>query len=86
MPRCPASHPVPVPWLSYNIHYAITANYANWRLSSDNYPLNLPGGGSMHGDWIYGWTRSILEKIVDNCVRVNADCHTNIISATEELF
>jgi hypothetical protein len=53
---CPASHPVALPELSYNIIFPIPAgrNTKNWRLSSDNYEGGQ-GGYSMHGDWINGW-------------------------------
>lgn len=53
---CPASHPVPLPEISYVMHFPIPAgrNTSNWRLSSDNY-AGGQGGYSMHGDWINGW-------------------------------
>ena len=53
---CPASHPVPLPEITYVMHFPIPAgrNTSNWRLSSDNY-VGGQGGNSMHGDWINGW-------------------------------
>lgn len=52
---CPASHPVPLPTISYIVHFPIPAgrNTSNWRLSSDNYIGQ--GGNSIHADWINGW-------------------------------
>lgn len=53
---CPSSHPVPLPEISYVMHFPVPPgrDTSNWRLSSDNYS-DGPGGYSMHGDWINGW-------------------------------
>lgn len=57
---CPASHPVPLPEITYILHFPIPSgrNTSNWRLSSDNY-VGGQGGNSMHGDWINGWDPSL---------------------------
>jgi hypothetical protein len=74
---CPETHPVPIPVISFNVHYQIPYNgaTANWRLSSDLYATSSPGGYSGHGDWINGWEQEYLETIVNNCIRKARDCH-----------
>ena len=78
---CPPSHPVPVPWVSFNLHYkpTPTSRPENWRFSSDNYALTLPGGGSVHGDWAFGWRPEFMTLMVKNCIRKNVDCHTDLL-------
>ena len=78
---CPASHPIPVPWLSFNVHYEVDENNRpeNWRLSSDNYAHDKPGGGSSHGDFIFGWDPDIFLRVLNNCIRKANDCHTNLL-------
>lgn len=68
---CPASHPVHLPEISYHIEYKIeNANDPlHWRLSSDMYGTDKPGGYSMHADWINGWDRDTLERWVQECIR-----------------
>lgn len=81
---CPATHPVVLPQLQYNIDWSIKslggrANMPNMRLSSDNYPLSLPGGMSGHGDWVNGWNPTIMNMVVSRCLRTASDCHNNTI-------
>ena len=51
---CPASHPVPIPSISFIILYPVTGNdTSTWRLSSD---INgSVAGTSGHADWMDGW-------------------------------
>lgn len=78
---CPATHPVPIPHVSFNVHYKVTASSRpeNWRLSSDTYSLGTPAGRSMHGDWVNGWQQPFLSTIVVNCVRAAVDCHAHLL-------
>ncbi|WP_084360394.1 DUF1996 domain-containing protein [Hydrogenophaga palleronii] len=57
---CPASHPVPLPVISYVMHFPIPPgrDTSNWRLSSDNY-VGGQGGYSIHADWINGWVENL---------------------------
>ena len=83
--HCPASHPVPVVRVSY--HYAfgvmpafthpVAGSSAGWRLASDMYEVSAsqPGGLSLHGDWFNAWHPSVMEAILDNCIRGELDCH-----------
>jgi hypothetical protein len=77
---CPATHPVQMPSISYNIRYDVNANNRpeNWRLSSDRYPLTDANGNptarglSVHGDWVNGWDMDIFNTFVRNCLRGDA--------------
>jgi len=83
--RCPASHPVPLPRVSY--HYAFPVKPENadplsrstrgWRLASDMYVVSTaqPGGYSLHGDWINGWHGEAMQALIDNCIKRARDCH-----------
>lgn len=78
---CPASHPVPLPEITFNIVYPVTEANAplRWRLSSDNYGSNLPGGYSAHGDWFNGWRADIMDTFVRNCDRPAMDCGSHML-------
>lgn len=74
---CPATHPVPLPVISLNIHYDVTAenvnDVKNWRLSSDH--DGNPSGLSIHGDFFEGWNKTVAQTFVDNCLVKSKDCH-----------
>ena len=83
--RCPASHPVALPRVSY--HYAFPVKPENvdpatnssrgWRLASDAYTASSaePGGYSLHGDWINGWHSEVMDALIENCLKRALDCH-----------
>ncbi len=74
---CPATHPVAIPAISLNTKYLVTSTQGtkNWRLSSDNYPVNGNNAGySGHGDWINGWDETVIAGIVKNCLQAGKEC------------
>ncbi len=75
---CPASHPVRIPEIAFNVNYDVTtaAGTSNWRLASDNYSGGA-GGNSLHGDWMNGWDETLSKKFVDNCLKAAKDCEGN---------
>jgi Domain of unknown function (DUF1996) len=82
---CPASHPVPLPAITYNIDYVVGPGGSNgWRLSSDMYSGG-PGGYSLHGDIVTAWDPAVSSQWLNNCTRQNADCHLSIINDTQAL-
>ena len=85
---CPASHPVPVPEITFNIVYPVTeANSPQrWRLSSDNYSTSQPGGYSAHGDWFNGWRPDIMDTFVRNCDRTARDCHSHLLGDGRAIY
>lgn len=75
--RCPASHPVKIPTITYNAVWRVpSSGIDNWRLSSDMYPAGSgnPGGHSMHGDWVNGWDPEIMQTFITNCNNREIDC------------
>jgi hypothetical protein len=85
---CPADHPVPLPLISFQIHYTVTvANSTTaWRLSSDNYDKSLPGGYSGHGDWFGGWDRDVMATFIRNCDDLSMDCHAYLLGDGTTLY
>lgn len=74
---CPTTHPVLLPMLAEKVQYKVTeaGSTARWRLSSDNYGTEKPGGYSIHADWFNGWDAKVQETWVKNCLNANKDCH-----------
>lgn len=73
---CPASHPVALPEIAFNVHYQVEDpnGTGKWRLSSDRYDAALPGGYSAHGDWFNGWDTEMVETWTRNCHNQRRDC------------
>ncbi len=78
---CPATHPVPLLDITYNIIYTITEadSPLRWRLASDNYDKSMPAGYSMHGDWFNGWKSDVMNAFVKNCDQAGLDCHSHLL-------
>ena len=85
---CPASHPVPLPEITFNIHYAVTEanSTSRWRLSSDNYSSSLPGGYSAHADWFDGWRPDVMDAFVRNCDRPALDCRSHLLGDGRAIY
>ncbi len=83
---CPASHPVALPQLTFNVHYRVkdAAESSHWRLSSDVYQGQA--GHSGHGDVIFGWNEAIMGRIVKNCIRKGADCHAHLLGDGDMIY
>ncbi len=77
---CPATHPYPIPSITYNIIYKVrdTDDISKWRLASDNYDPSLPGGYSSHGDYMFGWQKDVIEGLVQ-CSSKEVDCHSHLL-------
>ena len=79
---CPASHPVALTQVSYNVGFPVTVDNAHpngtsrgWRLSSDMYDTELhPGGHSAHGDWFMAWHPEIMDLFIEHCIRAGRHC------------
>lgn len=81
---CPASHPVPIPKISYTFFFGVTDQNAgpegdsrHWRVASDAYevdPDTRPGGYSIHADWFMAWHPEIMDSAVEHCIRAGRDC------------
>jgi len=79
--RCPASHPVPFPEIALGFAYTVTdaAAVAHWRLASDNYDSNIPGGYSLHADWFNGWKPEAMQSFIRNCDQASRDCSAHLL-------
>ncbi len=83
---CPASHPVALPLITFNIHVPVTEpnQVTHWRLSSDNY--SGPAGYSMHGDWWNGWKPSVMDTWIQHCIHEGLDCRANLLGNGTTLY
>ena len=81
--RCPPSHPVLLPQVSYHVAYPITeenlgpSNLSDdWFLSSDTYEASegMPGGASAHGDWYMAWDQEVSETFTQFCLNEERKC------------
>jgi len=84
---CPSSHPVLLPQITFNVRWLRTAglNLAALKLSSDCQP-SLPGGYSVHGDWVEGWEPSVRDTFVTRCINPNLDCEGYLLGDGRELY
>lgn len=63
--RCPTTHPIHLPEVSYHIRYNNVP--AGIRLSSD---MNgAPAGSSAHADWMNGWDQEVLSTGITQIVK-----------------
>ncbi len=79
--KCPATHPTPIPVISFNVRFLIPDNLAaGWHLSSDMYDYTAKGGGlSAHADWFNGWDTTTLNTWIKNCDQASRDCHADLL-------
>jgi hypothetical protein len=76
---CPATHPVALPEITFNIIYPVTDADAlkRWRLASDTYDRTQPAGYSSHADWFNGWKPDIAQTWATKCVQAGMDCQAH---------
>jgi hypothetical protein len=87
--RCPSSHPVVFPHVSFNVRYRINDNaqVARWRLSSDfSVDSNLPAGITGHADAFFAWNPEIMKTFVDKCLKVKSNCLTDVLGDNRVLY
>ncbi|KAH7105021.1 WSC-domain-containing protein [Auriculariales sp. MPI-PUGE-AT-0066] len=91
--KCPASHPVRLVSLFYEIIWD-TAVWKSmwWTPPGRDQPFVLsngdPTGYSFHGDFANGWDQAELQKAVDTCTNESGemkDCHTLKLRTDEEM-
>ena len=74
--RCPLTHPVVLPRVGFTVAFLVPAgtDTRKWRLASDKYDPTLPGGYSMHADWMNGWEPEIAQLWGVKCMQDRRDC------------
>lgn len=83
---CPASHPVPIPEITFNVHWIVGDWLPRARLSSDMYDASLPAGHSAHGDWFNGWNPAIKAIWTKRCNNDAFDCHGDLLGDGTTLY
>ena len=74
--RCPLTHPVVLPRVSFVVDWPVPAgtDTSKWRLSSDGYDPALPGGYTLHADWMNGWEPAIAKLWGTKCLQERREC------------
>jgi len=76
---CPSSHPVKLPQIMYELMWNVT-EFVNqpsiWPTDGSNpYQYSMAiGGAAAHGDYVFGWKDSTLQKAMDNKCNLDASC------------
>lgn len=83
--RCPSTHPVAIPAISFNVLYPVR-DVKGWHLASDMYDQSKPGGFSAHGDWFEGWDPQISKSFITSCVNKAVDCHSHLLGDGRAIF
>lgn len=85
---CPASHPVAVPQIAYQIRYdvKVSGETKKWRLASDNYDASQPAGYSGHADYIMAWDVEVMNTWVTKCLNAVVDCHSHLLGDGRSLL
>lgn len=86
--KCPATHPVPLVAITFNVDYQVKEVDAPkyWRLSSDVYDKTLPSGYSGHADWFFGWKKEVMESFIKNCDQAAKDCASHMLGDGRVIF
>jgi hypothetical protein len=90
---CPASHPVKIPQVMYEIMYDTRPfnNKAEWPESGQPFQWSHgdPTGLGIHGDYLFGWKGDALQKAMDtkcagdSCKALQRQADTKAISCTK---
>ncbi|MFG1605307.1 DUF1996 domain-containing protein [Actinoplanes sp. NPDC049265] len=67
--KCTATHPVPIPALTFSIAYPTSG-------SKDGFALSSGKASSMHGDAFFAWEDTAMAERVKNCVVQVTPCNT----------
>jgi hypothetical protein len=68
---CPASHPVRIPAITFDIQYGVKGTVDGYYLSSDK---EGKSASSMHGDAFVVWDADTMNKRTKNCVLQRRTC------------
>jgi hypothetical protein len=68
---CPATHPVRIPALTFDIQYGVTGTPQGYYLSSDK---TVKSASSMHGDAFVMWDRDAMNKRTKDCILQRRTC------------
>ncbi|MBL7256223.1 DUF1996 domain-containing protein [Paractinoplanes lichenicola] len=71
---CPASHPVRIPAITFDIQYGAKGTKAGYYLSSDPQGKSA---SSMHGDAFVMWDADAMNKRTKNCIAERKTCDNN---------
>jgi hypothetical protein len=71
--RCPSTHPVRIPKISYHVVYNLK-NGKGTYLSSDHEVAGAPAGTQLHADFWNTWDQGVLQTAVTKCINRSLSC------------
>lgn len=76
---CDAAHPYRIPTIAYQWFFTVSADVANWRLSSDDMLAKMTGksvvpGTTLHMDYFEAWSPAIKKVWHDHCIDEHRTC------------
>jgi Domain of unknown function (DUF1996) len=71
--RCPSTHPVRIPKISYHVVYNLQ-NGKGTYLSSDHEVPGAPPATQLHADFWNTWDQVVLQKAVTRCINADRSC------------
>jgi hypothetical protein len=81
---CTADHPYPIPNMEVLIYFTVDANFAKWRLSSDDQMSQtmghaVPAGSTFHMDYWEAWSPTIKAAWHTGCINRNLSCSSGAL-------
>jgi len=76
-----------MPEVTFQFHWDRVGQTDPWKNSTEGWRLDSDRGAagmSLHGDWMNAWEPSMMQSIVDNCIKDSLLC-INQISANRLL-
>lgn len=80
-PSCPTSHPYVIPTFAWQSWYLLDASFAagKWRLSSDDaMTTQVPGGTTLHMDYMEGWSPTWKAQWQTECLDNRRSCNNGM--------
>lgn len=73
--KCPSSHPYYLIKLSHQIGWKVDANFATWRLDSDDQMgMGAPAGSTFHTDVMFAWSPAFKTRWYQGCINERRSC------------